>query len=477
MYGLGKNDSDAAISAINKVKDVATGEQDLVKRVAGLKSEVPLLFDVSASKPLADLSRRTWFRRLWIAQEYFYGQSVVFFCGMSVLDDANSTKVLSRLSIYSFGAQEPSGVREEPELFVRFHALLDLKNVKDSYLEGNKLSFFDFVMLGRERFAKEPVDRIYAAFGMAEGSDTIYRKEIPIDYSENARRNYWRVYSNFGKIALLHEPNLRLLSVVSSAKRPESLPSWCPNLDLTLVIGEIDSANVFAAGWPFKEQWKDHDTSEFHPSRCFRHSNFKGKDENHVLTFPWTHTVSIWGATLGRISSLAPPCKWYPDVNIDDISSIRSLARDMLRWLESNENFCRERIEDSATAELIWGEILVSAKDKSRKEKPPDSDPDPEPGPKESDYPYLFMVGLMRVIANLNPDNDGQHPNPQLLHYFEMPYMWIIIIHEVWHDRALFVTDNGKFGKASTDVAKGDCVCMLYGGRSMYEVRAERATH
>jgi hypothetical protein len=35
--------------------------------------------------------------------------------------------------------------------------------------------------------------------------------------------------------------------------------------------------------------------------------------------------------------------------------------------------------------------------------------------------------------------------------------------------------DNGKFGKASSDIAEGDFVCMLYGGRSLYMFR-ERAT-
>jgi hypothetical protein len=87
-----------------------------------------------------------------------------------------------KLSIYSFGGQEPPGFREEPELFAGFRAsLLDLKKAKDSHLKGDKLSFFDFVLLSRERFAKEPVDRIYAAFGMAEGFDTIYGEKIPID--------------------------------------------------------------------------------------------------------------------------------------------------------------------------------------------------------------------------------------------------------------------------------------------------------
>jgi hypothetical protein len=188
--GKEQDNSDAAISAISEVKDVLRDKKDLTERILKLNSKAPRLLDLSVFKPLANLSRRTWFRRLWIAQEYFYGKSVLFFCGMSVLDDVKFMHVLNNLSIYSFSGQEPLGFREESELFVGFHALLDLKKAKDSHLKGEKMSFFDFVLLGWERFAKELVDRIYAAFGMAEGSNTIYREEILIDYSEDTKQNY-----------------------------------------------------------------------------------------------------------------------------------------------------------------------------------------------------------------------------------------------------------------------------------------------
>ena len=329
--GKEENDSDAAISAIKEIPNAPEIKDDLFQRLLGLKTEAPRLFDVSAFKPLAHLSRREWFRRLWISQEYFYGQSILFFCGMSMLDDAKLIDMINRMSINSFGGEEPPGYQEEPELFVGFHKLLDLKKTKDSHFAGERLSFFDFVLLGRERLAKEPVDRIYAAFGMAEGSDTIYRNEIPIDYSLDARDNYWRLYSNFGKIALRHEPNLRLLSIVSSEERPNFLPSWCPNLNSEPVTPELDSIGIYAAGWPFKEHGENCNSSEPSVSpKCLRHSNFKSKDENHVLTSPLTNTISIWGARLGRISAVAATCDWGGDVYMGDVYSIKPLAKNIL---------------------------------------------------------------------------------------------------------------------------------------------------
>ena len=160
--------------------------------------------------------------------------------------------------------------------------------------------FFDFVMLNREQFGKEPVDRIYAAFGMAVGTDDVYRKGISIDYSEDAKSNYWRLYATFGKIALQNEPHLRLLSTVSSKDRHDHLPSWRPNLNSTRLTEDMDSSNVNAAGWPWREHGKLDDSKVLSPPPCTGHPNFKGETENHVSIFPDSDTISIWGACIGR---------------------------------------------------------------------------------------------------------------------------------------------------------------------------------
>jgi hypothetical protein len=186
------------------------------------------------------------------------------------------------------------------------------------------------------------------------------------------------------------------------------------------------------------------------------------------------------GATLGHISVLGPCCEWDPDVDTGDLYSIKPLAKGMLEWLVSNEKFCKDRVDDSAAAEFLWREILVGATDKSRKDKPVDDEPDPkveqltEPDPKpkdKGDSAYLLMIKTLGVIADLNPDSGDAVSHSDLLRYFEMVYTWIMFLHQAWHDRLLFVTDNGKFGYTSADIGKGDSVCMLYGGRSMYVLR------
>ena len=170
----------------------------------------------------------------------------------------------------------------------------------------NEPTFFDFVMQNRERIGKEPVDKIYAALGMAKGTDEVYRKQIPIDYSKDAKNNYWRLYTTFGKIAAQHEPHLKLLSEVSSEVRPSQLPSWCPNLNSTRVTGEMDSPNVYAAGWPWREHGKAKSNKDLDSLQCEGHPNFKGKLCPGARLFRFSGTFA---GVFGGGTSSAPP--WF----------------------------------------------------------------------------------------------------------------------------------------------------------------------
>jgi hypothetical protein len=202
---LGKEDdgSDEAMDAIKNVKIPAEPQLsnvEMLLKILKIKSESPKLFDDSLFNPLAALSRRSWFQRLWVIQEYYYGKSVQFFCGCKQVDDAKFIEALRNLTINSFGSVELPNTADEDTLFSGFRALKDLEKIKEAQSsDGEGPSFFDFLVLGRERLAKEPIHRIYAVFGMAGNFDEVYRKEIPVDYSEEARAKYWRLYSIFGK--------------------------------------------------------------------------------------------------------------------------------------------------------------------------------------------------------------------------------------------------------------------------------------
>ena len=129
-----------------------------------------------------------------------------FIRGRSVNEGNQFLGVLMKLTINVFSEGDPPNWRYEKDLFVGYDTLRKLDMIKGKHGKSSEPMFFDFVMQNRERFGKEPVDRIYAAFGMTKGTDEVYRKVIPINYSEDAKKNYWRLYATFGKIAAQHAP-------------------------------------------------------------------------------------------------------------------------------------------------------------------------------------------------------------------------------------------------------------------------------
>jgi hypothetical protein len=413
-------------------------------------------------------------------QEYYYGKSVQFFCGYKQVDGAKFIDALQNLTINSFESVEPPRTSDNDELFIGFQALRDLEKIKKAQSGDRKgPSFFNFVVLGRERLAKEPVDRIYAVFGMAGNFDEVYQKEIPVDYSEEARAKYWILYSIFGKIALLQEPNLRLLSIVSSGERPDELPSWCPNLHSSMVINDMSAELSCSAGWP----WVSHaPPSGFRD--CTGHPHFKGKEHNYVSVSSNSNTISIWGAPLGRILAVGQPRQWDLDMYTDDVSKAKPFAKAVLRWLSDSERFCREHCKNEADALHIWNEVLIGAGNKKRRprnnsdpsekiiiikprkdtEIPSDFDNalDSQSAGRSIDRPgrsvnverseihetdiervidfwdldhgdraYAFLQSVLEQIVQLSPNVDWREQNPRLLKDLQAAYMWLLFIAKI----------------------------------------------
>lgn len=511
--------SDEAMDAIRNVhlpEDSKSILRDqLSDRLLHLRSQAPKLFDRELFKPIAALSRRSWFKRLWVVQEYVLAKSVVFLCGRKTLDSRRLRDTLQKISIYSFGDGKFSLAAEE-QLFEGYNAFRELEKIKENYNSGTTLTFFDYVMLGRSRLAKEPVDRIYAMLGLIESSDTIYAAKLPIDYSEENRTKYWRVYTEFGKIALQKEPHLRLLSFSSSDERPEGLPSWCPNLCSPATLDRLDDPNVYKAGWP----WKDH-LSIVGPDGCKAHPHFKSPQESHVTVRENSNTISIWGARLDNIRATLPKSGWSTSDEPNDLATIQRLAKGILRWFEESEKFCAtygkyEKIP--SPGRTVWNKILTIANSPDRRPKPDERNHDEakliatsdttasaesfspdqlatqppstaldKPGdnathpeslmPTEEDSvvdtPYLFMVEALKKSLSLSPREEQMGEVHKYISDFELFWAWLLFIDNDWSGRALFATKDGYLGCAPNDVTEGDVVCMLYGGRTMYVLREE----
>jgi hypothetical protein len=80
----------------------------------------------------------------------------------------------------------------------------------------------------RMRDVSEPVDHVWALVGLFD--DELRSKVIPfIDYGEEARKEYWKIYLKVAKEILLLDPSLGILSISPSLEKDPGPTTWCPN--------------------------------------------------------------------------------------------------------------------------------------------------------------------------------------------------------------------------------------------------------
>jgi len=455
--GSSKDDSDLAMDAIVQASrieqpELPTDENEALISILRHSENTPILFDPSMFTPVARLSDRAWFRRLWIAQEYFCARAVTFCCGQKSISGEAFIKVLMSLSIHSFGRTVPKAFGDEDvsKLYLGFKMLTELQRIKS---ELERLTFFELVLHGRKRVAKEPLDRIYAVYGMAENLDNPYKKAIPINYSADNKSNYWNVFISFAKVALLHEPHLRLLSVVDSADRPKELPSWCPNLNSTPRTQHLEG--LYEAGWP---------PMGMNPPNCCVH--FKAKTGCHFLFSADQNSMRIWGARFDVVNAIQSSV--IPDSNFDrdDLLTAKPWASSMLAWLENCEKFCQQYIKDPQQAKVTWNEILVGSRNI------------PERRAQHSDLEtYHLMWIVLGQITILDTPDVPKIDTKTLKSSFAAVYLWIQTLQDQWENRVLFATTNGRLGYANDRIQSGDQLCMFYGGRLIYILRDSGAPH
>jgi len=95
----------------------------------------------------------------------------------------------------------------------------------------------------RDRHVREPVDRAWAITGLL--SDHLRSELEPeVDYSDNARVDFWETHMRFARTIIAAEQTLCLLTTPPTIEgRPQSSPSWCPALEgvpacLLLITGD-----------------------------------------------------------------------------------------------------------------------------------------------------------------------------------------------------------------------------------------------
>jgi hypothetical protein len=190
-------------------------------------------------KVLAEFLCRSWFQRLWVLQEVILAKDVIFICGNCSLElellrsfsaEIYYTSVLGHLQSYLLNPNDCQGLA----------TLISIGQMRQK-LSASSLDLLSLLDTGRYFRCKEPVDRVYGLLGIME--QTI-KQGIVVDYSDEARTQYWNLYVSVGKL-MIRSGYIEMLVTADSEERPPQLPSWVPNWNsaqMTYWSGEHFSA-------------------------------------------------------------------------------------------------------------------------------------------------------------------------------------------------------------------------------------------
>lgn len=180
---------------------------------------------------IGDLVGRRWFTRLWVIQEVVLASNVIVVCGSKRITWSLLGKLASEITRVGLCATARGNRVTNPHRSDGFGAIESInilrKQFKDRMAPPNPFGFLSIIGLGREKDVTEPVDRIYGLLGLADDG---VRESIKIDYSQEHREKFWKVYVEFGKLWAKLDYRY-LLSTAHSKDRPPELPSWCPNFN------------------------------------------------------------------------------------------------------------------------------------------------------------------------------------------------------------------------------------------------------
>ena len=380
------------------------------------------------------LISRPWFRRLWTYQEILLAKTATFFCGYDKKDLDAFLEFAKLMLDTGFLHYFKKGDPHIP--------LGNLEQIMQARSVRQRLGAYNIpneVLRTRSRQVTKSRDRIYALLGLAE--DTVYNSEIPVDYLSDGKTCAQEVYIKFGKLALREENMLMLLYYNSSAERPTTLPSWCPNFNSPERTSGL--CLEYAAGWPSKN----------HQCAVSKHSGFKKVLGSYAHVSFSSDAIRVWGAqldTVAQVGDLYPaPAPGDYDEAGDD-----ALLRQVLRWLDDNLELCKthcQKPHDAAALYKSYWRTHVGNVGFNYKDFPCDSKQEESFG------------AFRRFVKGLDA---GQVTE-------DWPVASDLANHldRIWRRRRLFVTVNGRFGFGCEDVTPGDVVCALYSGPCLFVLR------
>ncbi|CAG9984022.1 unnamed protein product [Clonostachys byssicola] len=389
------------------------------------------------------LCRRSYWKRLWILQEFAIASDVSVMCGSAVLPYT----LLLAVQESADRVSEEIGKRQTPG-----RDLL-LERLFDNYASPSR-SFMDSVITRRSRFraqgyegwegdlffqvlttclvlerdynipqTSDPRDRVFSLLYLAADVDEI--KDI-VDYSKTCAE----VYRDTA-LALLNQGNVDVLAYSQFPKEIEGLPTWAPDwcMPVKNPCNQGPWSSKFSASGNSDEKQEVHEISRGRLS-------IKGfsvdtvKKYGNVWDPDWEEPLDR-DAALAFIDDIKELCKQSPRVRANEelLDAVRVATSDGAQYGEEDVS---GQLIANYIAEFIWA------------------------------YDRLVLVNPIGEDGNPQEDQPPSDDD------------WLVRAIHYLHSRRPFLTSTGFVGLGPSHMEEGDEVCIFYGGKTPYMIRPEK---
>lgn len=168
---------------------------------------------------------RSWFRRIWVIQEFALASNVRMLCGDTFFTWEALFYTMSQLIHHGMGENQRSifdGYEERMAASRGCLGIINLARARQAVEENKPRKLLTLLQHSRSCEASDARDKIYALLGLSEDAN---EPSIQISYSEPASHLLERV----ARILILTDSGVEVLYEAGGYKKLQDLPSWSPD--------------------------------------------------------------------------------------------------------------------------------------------------------------------------------------------------------------------------------------------------------
>jgi len=422
---------------------------------------------------MIQICNHEWFERLWTFQEVVLARQPIMQLGPLWLRFEEFLEFICE----GWFRTTDGYMHAWPRLFEMIKGLRrsveqfsTLRRYRKDVLSNGAISIHNIPFLLyalRDRYVREPVDRAWAVTGLL--SDHLrLRLEPEVDYSDNARCDFWETHMRFARTIIAAENTLCLLKIPPTTEgRPQLSPSWCPALE-----------GVPACRFLIRGAWADRVSGQEHRQLLQEvvedEIQAQHSSDPRKLEIPLAFRKSI---SFGKENDYLNTCG-HPLDTISEVVDSQELTGCYKHVVSADVSVLKMSNPAHATNVDVCTRSLQLACQTAHS-----AEDDIDSVPSEYLMTLLMDTRISREAAIAYKDGWNTFRDGDLRFLGELPAerqllakLWAQRLHMI-AGHSFFSTTGGRFGIATPGCKPGDKICAFHGERPLHILRWPELEH